>query len=215
MNILGLDMSSQKSGYALFVDGTLEDYGAWEMTSGEEHDWRKRIGFMADCVSAYCERHDVDIIYVEDVPPITQNSQTIKILSALQGMLIAVARISDIDIHFVPVKTWKNSVGINITGSKENNVCKKYLKETYGNDAKFYLDKLKRLTKAYEKKLSVEYANKMFGLSLVYKSPTSKANQDDIADAICIGAFATSDSIPSIHNLNDVMRDIYDEVVGK
>ena len=91
MNILGLDASSQKSGYALFVDGTLEDYGVWELTSDEEYDWRKRIAFMADNISAYCERHDVDVIYAEDVPPISQNSQTVKVLSALQGMLIALS----------------------------------------------------------------------------------------------------------------------------
>ena len=34
------------------------------------------------------------------------------------------------------------------------------------------------------KKSSVEYANKTFGLDLVWKSKSSKYNQDDLADAI-------------------------------
>ena len=34
--------------------------------------------------------------------------------------------------------------------------------------------------------MSVDYANNLFDLELVYKSPTSKFNQDDIADSINI-----------------------------
>lgn len=214
MNILSLDMSSKKSGYALFTNGKLKDYGLWEIDTSNEQDWRKRVAFMANCVNKYCRGKAIDTIYVEDVPPITENMQTTKVLSALQGMLIAMAVQRDIDIEFVPVKAWKSGVGINITNSKENNICKEHLKETYGDGAKPYLSKLKRLTKAYEKKLSVEYANKLFDINLIYKSPTSKKNQDDIADAICIGAFSIFKDVSPIHNFNDVMRDIYDEVVA-
>ena len=54
MNIvLGLDMSSHKSGYALFVNGKLDDYGCWEIDNDREPDWRKRIAYMADCVAQY------------------------------------------------------------------------------------------------------------------------------------------------------------------
>src|SRR5574344_3103510 len=95
--ILGLDMSSQKSGYALFDDGKLSDYGLWELSHAGETEWRNRIAYMADCVGKYCDEHKVDKIYAEDVPPIMENSQTIKILSALQGMLIACATLHDID----------------------------------------------------------------------------------------------------------------------
>ena len=96
--ILGLDMSSQKSGYALFIDGKLSDYGLWELSHDDETDWRNRIAYMADCVAQYCVDNNVQRIYVEDVPPIMENSQTIKILSALQGMLIACATLHDIDM---------------------------------------------------------------------------------------------------------------------
>ena len=83
--VLGLDMSSHKSGYALFVNKELVDYGVWEITNAQESDWRKRIAFMANCVGQYCVHHDVDVIYAEDVPPTLENSQTVKVLSALQG----------------------------------------------------------------------------------------------------------------------------------
>ena len=77
--ILGLDMSSQKSGYALFVDGKLSDYGLWELSLDDEADWRNRIAYMADCVAKYCVDNNVQYIYVEDVPPTIENSQTVKI----------------------------------------------------------------------------------------------------------------------------------------
>ena len=186
MNILGLDMSSQKSGYALFKDKELIDYGMWELDSSKEHDWRTRIAFMANCVHKYCRSHFIDTIYVEDVPPILENTQTIKVLSALQGMLIAIATQHNIDIEFIPVKTWKQKIGINLVSSKENNACKKRIKENSKADTQKKLNKVKGWTKAWEKKMSVDYANNLFGLELVYKSPTSKFNQDDIADSINI-----------------------------
>ena len=39
------------------------------------------------------------------------------------------------------------------------------------------------------KKQSIEWANNKYGIDLIYKSPSSKFNQDDIADAICIGSY--------------------------
>ena len=213
MNILSLDMSSKRSGYALFTNGKLKDYGLWEIDTSNEQDWRKRVAFMANCVNKYCRGRAIDTIYVEDVPPITQNSQTVKVLSALQGMLIAIATQHDIDIEFVPVKKWKSDIGINLTASKENNLCKQHFKEHFGAKANRYIDKLKNATKAYEKKLSIDYANKTFGLDLIYKSPSSKKNQDDIADAICIGASRVCGETHHTYNFENIMAEIWDSVV--
>ena len=66
-------MSSHKSGYALFVNGKLDDYGCWEIDNDREPDWRKRIAYMADCVAQYCKANYVQHIYVEDVPPTIEN----------------------------------------------------------------------------------------------------------------------------------------------
>lgn len=215
MKVLGLDMSSQKSGYALFVNGKLKDYGLWELNSSTEHDWRQRIAFMADCVNKYCRGCAIDIIYVEDVPPILENTQTIKVLSALQGMLISVATQYDIEIKFIPVKTWKQKIGINLVASKENNACKKRIKEEFGKDAKKKLDKVKGWTKAWEKKLSVDYANNLFNLDLVYKSPTSKFNQDDISDAINIAWSQVGKVEPySLETFDDIMNNFYNLVTS-
>lgn len=209
--VLGLDMSSHKSGYALFVNKELVDYGAWEMTNAQESDWRKRIAFMANCVGQYCVHHDVDVIYAEDVPPTLENSQTVKVLSALQGMLIAISILNDIDINFISVKTWKQKIGINLASSKANNACKKRIKESFGKDATKNLNKVKSWTKAWEKKLSVDYANYVFGLDLIYKSPSSKFNNDDIADSINI-AWSQIGSVKEydLETFEDIMSRFYD-----
>lgn len=209
--VLGLDMSSHKSGYALFVNKELVDYGAWGMTNAQESDWRKRIAFMANCVGQYCVHHDVDVIYAEDVPPTLENSQTVKVLSALQGMLIAISILNDIDINFIPVKTWKQKIGINLASSKANNACKKRIKESFGKDATKNLNKVKSWTKAWEKKLSVDYANHVFGLDLIYKSPSSKFNNDDIADSINI-AWSQIGSVKEydLETFEDIMSRFYD-----
>jgi Holliday junction resolvasome RuvABC endonuclease subunit len=212
MNILGLDVSSKKSGYALFQNQNLIEYGLWELSKEEESDWRKRIIYMAKCVADYCDLHYIDVVYIEDVPPIIQNSQTIKVLSALQGMLLAVFSLRDIEVEFIPVKTWKSKIGINLTASKENNVCKKHFKEYYDKESRKYLERLKNATKAYEKKLSVDYVNQMFGLDLVYKSASSKNNQDDIADAICIGASQIFNQPHHVYNFEEIMSEICDSI---
>lgn len=210
MNILGLDMSSQKSGYALFRDKELVDCGMWELDSSKEHDWRTRIAFMANCVNKYCRSHFIDTIYVEDVPPILENTQTIKVLSALQGMLIAIATQHNIDIEFIPVKTWKQKIGINLVSSKENNACKKRIRDNFGKDAQKKLNKVKGWTKAWEKKMSVDYANNLFDLELVYKSPTSKFNQDDIADSINIAWSQIGDVKQyNLETFEDIMDNFY------
>ena len=214
MNIIGLDMSSQKSGYALFSNGQLIDYGIWQMTIDDEKDWRKRIAWMADCVGQYCIENNVKEIYVEDVPPTLDNSQTVKILSALQGMIIAVASLHNIDVHFVPVKTWKSKIGINIVSSKENNNCKKRIKEYFGENATRPLNIVKGWVKGWEKKLSVDYVNHVFGLDLVYKSPSSKFNQDDIADSINIAWSQIGRVQPyDLDTFTNIMDNFYDLII--
>jgi Holliday junction resolvasome RuvABC endonuclease subunit len=183
----------------------------WELSHDDEADWRNRIAYMADCVAQYCVDNNVQQIYVEDVPPVIENSQTVKVLSALQGMLIACATLHDIHIDFVPVKAWKSKIGINLVSSKANNACKKRIKESFGKGANKNLTKVKGWTKAWEKKLSVDYANYTFGLDLIYKSPTSKFNQDDIADSINIAWSQIGDVKEyDLETFEEIMNRFYD-----
>lgn len=209
MNVLSLDMASKRTGYAYFEDDyKLLDYGLFELDS-DEKDWRKRITFMAQCISDYCDNRKVDKIVAEDVPPIAnQNSQTVKILSALQGMLISLGVAHNIPIEFVSVTTWKNKLGVQIDKSSEGRAMTKKVKV---NKPKSY-NKFHGWVKGYGKKISVDYANYTFGLDLVYVSPSSKKNQDDIADAINIGYSVICDSPDKygLEDFGDIMDKLYE-----
>ena len=83
MITLGLDMASKKSGYSLFYDKELVEYGLWEIPNAEEIDWRNRIIWMSNQLNNYINKHKIDKIFIEDVPLRMENPQTLKILSAL------------------------------------------------------------------------------------------------------------------------------------
>lgn len=211
--ILGLDMSSKKSGYSLFDSKKLIDYGVWEMSFEKESDWRERILFMATQLSEYIDSHTITQIYVEDVPPIIENTQTVKVLSALQGCVLTICRLHNIQIEFIPNNRWKNLIGIDITHSKANKTKQKELKLI----DKASLPKLKKNVKGYEKKMSVDYANKIFDTDLIWKSYSSKFNQDDIADAINLVASQIYNTPLKydVDTFENIINNLYSEIKDK
>lgn len=160
MVTLGLDMSSKSSGYSLFYDKELKLYGVWKIPE-DITEWRDRIVWMSNQLNKFVKEHKVDQVFVEDVPLSMANPQTIKILSALQGMIISVCAVNKLKVSFIGVSQWRSALGL-FTGHRDGT------------------------TREAMKKSSIEYANKTFGLDLVWKSKSSKYNNDDQADAINI-----------------------------
>lgn len=205
MIVLGLDMSTQKTGYAIFEDKKLIDYGCFEQLSSDEKDWRKRITYMAKEVGGLMDRYKIHKIYIEDVPPIVNNSQTVKTLGALQGIVLGVTSVYDAEVEFIPVETWKNKININLSHSKEYNQAKRELK---GN--KKEIEKLKGKVKAYEKKMSIDLANSKLGTELLWKSFGSKQNDDDMADAINIVASVIYDDyVYTLEDFSDIIKELH------
>lgn len=206
MWILGLDMSTQKTGYAIFEDNQLYDYGCFEMLSTTEKDWRKRITYMAHELGELMQQYDhkIEKVYIEDVPPIINNSQTVKTLGALQGIVLGVMGVFGVDVEFIPVETWKNKLNINLSHCKEYNQAKRELK----GDKKD-IEKLKGKVKAYEKKMSIDLVNHKFGIDLAWKSAGSKQNDDDIADAINIVASMIYDDYTyDLEDFENIMKEL-------
>ncbi len=196
-------MSSKKSGYSLYKDKKLMDYGCWEITYEQEKDWRERIKIMFTKLCQYCETHKIDYIYCEDVPPVIENSQTVKVLSALQGCVIALCLTKNIELTFVPV-AWKKTMGIDLTHSKE---YKGFVKTHKIEN----MTKFKEYVKAYEKKMSIENVNNFYDLSLVWKSPSSKFNQDDIADSmnLVLSRISPETSRYKLKTFDEILDEIY------
>lgn len=214
MYILGLDMSTQKTGYAILEqisdNISLIDYGCFELLSTQEKDWRKRVTYMAEKLGELMRNgeYKIEQVYIEDVPPIINNSQTVKTLGALQGIVLGVMGVFDIGVEFIPVETWKNKLGINLSHSKEFIRAKKDLK----GDKKG-LEKLKNKVKAYEKKMSIDLVNHTFNTTLAWKSFGSKQNDDDIADAINIAmSMLCGNYTYNLLNYSDIINELTNDL---
>lgn len=204
--ILGLDMSTQKTGWSLWNnDGKLFKYGVWEHLIKDEDNWKVRITLMAAGLRELLAEYgkDIHIAYIEDNPPELKNVQTVKMLSHLQGYMKAVIDTYDIPIEFISVSEWHNGLNIKVSGTKEFNA---YKKQASYSPAR--VEKIRRNAKGMLKKMSIEYANHHFGTELEWRSFTSKKNDDDIADAINIVAYKLGYPKYDIKPIKEILQDL-------
>ena len=85
MNILSLDNSTKSTGWSVFEDGVLKDYGCITSSSS---DLFKRIHIMVDAINELIKKHNITKIVMEEVRPDTGlNLATHKALMFLQGAI--------------------------------------------------------------------------------------------------------------------------------
>ena len=96
-----------------------------------------------------------------DVPLKSKYPKVLGQLGAVQGFSQGVTASFDIPIQFLIPSQWRTSMGL-YDGTREGT------------------------KRAEMKRKSVEKANELFGLNLVWKSACSIKNDDDIADAVLI-----------------------------
>lgn len=115
MNILSLDLSSKSSGWAIFEDNKLIDYGC--ITSAST-DLIKRIYIMRDGIQEILNKYTIDKVYVEEVRPQggfgTGNIQTHRALMWLQAAIAFMLHDFDkkIILEYVYPSTWRATIGI-------------------------------------------------------------------------------------------------------
>lgn len=159
MIYMGIDASSKKTGWSIFKDNQLIDYGIIEPIDSNA-EFRDRIRSIMPQLGTIVDKYNPDVCYTEDVPLMEKGSKkTLVILGAVQGSIIGLFSSRNIPVEFIGVSNWRSKLGL-FTGKKED-------------------------TKREQmKKSSIEYANKNFEINLKWVSPSSKKNEDDIADAI-------------------------------
>lgn len=160
--ILGLDMATTKTGYALLnKDGSLVDYGAFRTQSKEPLERMKEIYlFLRDILN----RYKITIIVAEDVAITVKNNLKVgSDLLRLQGLIYALAIEYDVPMVFYMPTAWRSIVG------------------TYDGTR----DGTKR---DVQKQRAVDKANDIYSLGLVYYKNETKENRtgDDMAEAILI-----------------------------
>lgn len=158
MIIMGVDGSTKSTGYSVFKDKELIAYG---VIKAEDEDWRKRIAIQGPQLAKLLANYRPDKIYMEDVPLKAQNPLTLVQLGAVQGFFYGLSATFEIPIVFIKPSNWRSPMGL-FDGTREGT------------------------KRAEMKRKSIEKANELFGLDLVWKSAYSTKNDDDIADAVLI-----------------------------
>ena len=135
-NVLALDASTKRTGFAFFRDGKIQ-YGAIASSSTSPE---KRIATMRDGILEIIKKENIDKIIMEEVISSGMNQHTGKLLTWLQGCItVAVYEFNkNIKIEYIGASTWRSKLGL----------------QGY------------RVLRAEQKKRDIDYANQRYGLQL-------------------------------------------------
>jgi Holliday junction resolvasome RuvABC endonuclease subunit len=139
MKILSIDASTKSSGWSVFEDGKLIDYGC--ITSSST-DMIKRIQIMIKGLSQVITNHNITTIVLEEVRP-ENGLQNIKTHRALMYLQAAIAFLvhensPSTDIEFIYPSEWRKICGIKTGSGVKRDTLKvadvKFVKDNYGID---------------------------------------------------------------------------------
>lgn len=194
MKLLSLDMSTRKTGWAVF-DG--EKLIAYNLIENKGQNVEERTTYMYDKIQELISSYNIECIICEDVPVSTHSDLEVgKNLCVLQGCLLTISHIHDIPLVKQKPTSWRSSIGINRTKYKCETCGNSYedvsglsfkVCEVCGEKDKKKLHKDQINDRATLKERAVNMANELFALNLQYISKYSTKNDDDIAEAILIG----------------------------
>ena len=194
MRLLSLDMSTRKTGWAVFDDNKLIAYNLIEIHGAKVAE---RTVYMYDRIQELITSYNIDYIVCEDVPVSTHSDLDVgKCLCVLQGCLLAIAHTYKIKMSMLSPTSWRADIGAlhsiyncDTCGNNFEDVSGLPFKmcSVCGEKGKDKLHKTQINDRLALKERAVKMANQLFGLDLQYISKYSKKNQDDIAEAILIG----------------------------
>lgn len=111
-NILALDMSTKRTGYA--ISSTKDKEIKYGVIASSSTDVEKRICIMRDEIVKIIKDYSIQTIVVEDVRPDGGNARTGKVLTWLQGVIAVAAFEIDKKIDFVMIMptSWRKILKI-------------------------------------------------------------------------------------------------------
>ena len=139
MKILSLDLSTKSSGWAVFENGILLDYGCITSSS---LDLLKRINIMIAGLEEVIQKHpEIEHIYAEEVRPENgmQNLKTHRALMWLQGgVALMLYKYNKKEMELIYPSSWRAAIGIKTgRGIKRTSLKEKdmqFVKENYNLD---------------------------------------------------------------------------------
>lgn len=134
MRILALDQASRISGYAIFNNETLEEYGKIDLSN--EPEIGERLHLLRENVKHLINEKKIDKIILEDIYMDGQrvnNVQTFKVLAEVFGVLFELCIDLDKPVDAVLAGTWKSTLGIRgKTRAEQKRAAADWVAENYG-----------------------------------------------------------------------------------
>ncbi len=131
-NLLAIDQASVTSGYAVFKDGNLVDYG--KFTFNDDVIAERLVKIRAKVLELIAE-HDIDEVAFEDIQMqgnVANNVQTFKVLSEVFGVISEVLQEKKMKYTVVMSGTWKSTLGIKgRTRPEQKRNAQEYVLQTY------------------------------------------------------------------------------------
>ena len=118
-NLLALDQSSRTTGYAIYVDGKLNNYGKFTL---EDEDIGLRLVKFRDKIIQLLHDYEINEVAFEEIQMqnnVVNNVQTFKILSEIYGVLQELITELNIPYTIVSSNTWKSTMKIPKTKREE------------------------------------------------------------------------------------------------
>jgi Holliday junction resolvasome RuvABC endonuclease subunit len=132
--ILALDQATANTGWALFKDGKLEDYGVARTDGFEEQKINAMRNWLVKKIQELKLIPEAKItVILEDIQLQRNDVKTFKVLAHLQGVLINVIYREDVKMFIYYSSEWKSSCGIKGKDrTTQKNNAQKFIQETYG-----------------------------------------------------------------------------------
>lgn len=107
--VLALDTSSNKTGWALFINGKYAESGVIDLH--KHKDAEERIKKMCLAITALIFDKSPNNVVIEQMPS-TRNADTVRKLSRIIGAVYYYCISENIDYSEIPCSTWRKLVGI-------------------------------------------------------------------------------------------------------
>ena len=130
MRILALDQSSHTSGYSIFENGQLIDYGKFILN---DDTTGKRLVKYKQKIAELIEKNDIDEVAFEDIQMQGGNVSTFKVLAEIFGVTEEFLTSQGHSYQIISSNTWKSQ--LNIKGRKreeQKKNCQDYVLQHFG-----------------------------------------------------------------------------------
>lgn len=135
MKVLALDQSTRVTGWAVFADSALQEYGKFDAENAGA-DIGKRLTYIKDKVKTLIDKHNIQKVLIEEIQlqnTVGNNVVTYKKLAYVQAVLIQMFDELKLPYEIIASSSWKSTLSIKGRARAEQKKnAQIYVNTTYG-----------------------------------------------------------------------------------